>query len=601
MARRREPQKTWIEDPTTLGQVADLWEGEHRPRHAAVKGWLRNYYQRPIAAGVDYSRLRSSDLAVWDALQELTIGLTREVVDASTATICRAMAAEVLPRGADFKLEQGCKAATRLIEGVFDNSDFLNIGTQAWRDCETADIGVVKGYIDPLTNEIRWTKIDPLCFLWPLDGTDNPRTVIEESPVERDELIARFPRKRSEIEDADSWQPALVMGVDQPNARRSRDATTVKVIEAYARALGPGHPGRHSIALANGTVLEDEKWEHEITPYAVCRFQEDFRGFAGISLARMGAPYHNENQQLVRQVLAGLAGAVPWLLTHEDSDVDGVSDLPYQRVNWTGSTPPQIYMPQAVSQQVLDRMASNRATFFALGGVNEGIASGNAPARYTSGAAQRAYVDIATTRLLPAQQQWERLWRRAAMIVVMLAQQAKKVHVRVKGSPRYELVSWPSLDRNKMQIDFGLASGLGLTPAARLQDLQDLKDAGVIDQQDVVRHLQLPDTQELADRVNAPRELIARQISRALDDGVFETPSAMQGPDGLGALVTQGSQEYQRAKLEGIYPPAHMEVLRRLILAAKARLEAIPPQAPAAPVAPANDNAAAPAAPAAAG
>jgi hypothetical protein len=106
-----------------------------------------------------------------------------------------------------------------------------------------------------------------------------------------------------------------------------------------------------------------------------------------------------------------------------------------------------------------------------------------------------------------------------------------------------------------------------------------LKDMGIIDVRDVARHVDMPDVKALADRSNAPRDLAELQISKALNDGVFMMPSAIQGAQGLDELIRIASEEYQRAFLSGRYPPKNIEALRRLILSAKARQT--PPSAPA--------------------
>lgn len=574
-------QKSWIDDPKLLESVASRIEAEHASRMAENKTYLRMYYDRPVAS-VDYTR-PYRELAIYERLKDSYGGnLSREVVDAAISVLCRPLSAEVLPKGADFELEQGCKQASRLIEGVFDNGNFLNVAKRAVRDGMTADIGPVKGYIDPETNEIKFERINPLELYWVNDETDNPRTLIQVSGISRDELCARYPKYKREIKDMRSWSAPMVLGVDLPGAR-GQDSNSVKVVEAWCRSLGDGHPGRHSITCGN-LVLHDESWEHEITPVFSFKWQTDFRGYGGVSLTRIISRYDGANRRLLRMVYAGLAGAIPRIIVQADSEVDGFSDVEFEKITYEGTTPPQVVIPQTVSPEIIAQIERHYTRAYAEGGVNQNMATGSAPGRYTSAVAQREFVDIANTRLLDAQQQYQTFWSDAAKVVVMLAQQAKKTHVRVKGANYYESVSFPRLSRDKYRVSFGLSSGLSLTPAGRLQELEDLRAAGVIDVADVLRHLSLPDTQQLADRANAPRDLVMRQIGRALNEGVFEMPSSLQG-DQLNSLVKIGSEEYQRAQLQGNYPPANMEILRRLIKAAQARL-APPPTPPAAPMDP---------------
>jgi hypothetical protein len=580
-------EKSWVEDPKQLEGVAKRLESEHSARHAENKGYLRCYYDRPVVAA-DFTR-PYREHAIFDALRDSFGGnLTREVVDAGKSIICRQLSSEVLPKGAEFELEQGCKQASRLIEGVYDNSNFISIAKRAFTDGCTADIGPTKGWIDPLSNEIKFERLDPLSVYWVDNGTDNPRTIMTMTAISRDELAARYPRFKSRIMDLPSWAPPLVVGVDPPGSKKrgAIECSTVKLVEGWCRALGEKHPGRHSV-VAGDMVFEDESWTHEITPVFRFTWSHDFRGYGGVSLARIISRYDAANRRLLKMVYAGLEGAVPWLVSHEDSEVDGNSDVPFHNMKYAGTTPPTVYMPQTVSPEIIGQIEKNYTRAYAEGGVNQNMATGSAPARYTSGAAQIQFVDIANTRLLDAQQQWQQYWSDGSKVVVMLAQQAKKTHVRVKGANYYESVSFPKLSRDKYKVSFGLSSGLSLTPAGRLQELDDLQKAGIIDTADVLRHLDLPDTRQLADRTNAPRDLVMKQIGMALDQGRFDMPSAMQG-DQLPMIVKIGGEEYQRARMQGNYPAKNMEVLRRLIKAAEARL-APPPTAPMGPP-PANDN-----------
>jgi hypothetical protein len=151
--------KTWLENPALLDGVARRLDSEFASLDAETKTYLRLYYNRPVVHA-DYSR-PYRELAVYQALKEAHGGnLTREVVDAAASILCREMAAEVLPRGAEFELERGCRDASRLIEGVFDNSNFLETATRAAIDGMTAPVGPTMGYVED--GEIKFRRVNPL-------------------------------------------------------------------------------------------------------------------------------------------------------------------------------------------------------------------------------------------------------------------------------------------------------------------------------------------------------------------------------------------------------------------------------------------------------
>ncbi len=577
-------ETTWLEDPALLGKLAEETEQRHASRTTEAKTYLRHYYDRPVV-DVDYTR-PYRETAVFQALKNASGGnLTREVVDAAVAMVCREMSAEVTPKGATHELREGCKELGRLIEGVFDNCEFLDVSTRCMTDAMTADVGPCVGTI--VDGEITFERVNPLEYFWVEDGTGTPRTQMTVRPVSRDFLMSKYPGQRQAIKDLPAFTPRSVTGVDPPGAYGRDEKNTVKVVEAWCTALSDSEAGRHTVVAggAGPVVLHSETWTHPTSPLFRFIWKPDFRGYGGVSLARIISRYDNANRRLLRMVYASLAGAVPMIIEQADSEISGFSDIEFTRVKYEGPVPPDIKVPQVVSKEVLDQIDKNYSRAYAEGGVNEHMASGSAPARYTSAVAQREFVDIANTRLIDAQKRWQQGWKDAAKVVALLSQQARKTHVKVRGAKYYESATWPKLPQDKYKVSFGLASGLSLTPAGRLQELQDLKDAEVIDTSDVIRNQNLPDTRAIADRVSAPRDLVMRQVSLALDKGIFSMPSAMQGPEGLSSLVKIGGESYAQALNEGTYPRANMETLRRLIKAAEARLA--PPPAPPAPVMPA--------------
>lgn len=574
------PDKTWVDDPKLLDQLSKETESEHAPRQSENRGFLRRYWDRTVMPeGFRYST-RAAALEVYNNLaEELGDNLTAEIVDLAQSVICRDMASEVLPLGADYELEQGCKEASRLIEGVFENSNFGDIQSECARDGMTADCGPSKGFIED--GEIKFERINPLELFWVDDETPNPRTIMTISPVSRDALAAQFPAKKSEIYDLPSWRPPTVVGVDL-RSPGSRLRNTVRVVEAWCRALGtkgePGYSkGRHTIC-SGSLILLDEEWEHNITPVVRFVWSPQFTGYGGKSIARIVKKHHNAHKKLMRQMYEGLAGSVPWLLTHEDSEIEAVGDMPYQQVKWSGLVPPSVTVPAAVSPQVIAEIKENRSRAYAAAGQNENMAAGQLGKQYNSAVAQEKAVDVVNTRLLQAQNMWQRVWTDASRVVVMLANQAKKTHVYLKGENRYVQVKWPNLKTDQYRIRFGLSSGLSLTPSGRLADLERLRDAGAIDMPAFLRNLDLPDTRSEADRANAPMDLVMQQIDAAISHGEFRMPSKIQGADMLQEIVKTGGQVYQQSVLRGNVPLKNMEALRKLIKAAEARL---PQPAPA--------------------
>jgi len=571
--------ENWLKDTTKLADLAKKAEKDLQSLKGHDEKRMSDYYDLPVP-NVDYER-PYREHGIYEELKDSFGGnLTREVVDASISQVCRELDAEIIPVGGDHNLDVACKQANRLIEGVAEDAEIFSVLREICRDGLTASVGAAKLYIDKANKAYAAARINPQDLFWVEDGTRNPRVVMEVTAVSRDYLMDAHPKHKQQIKDLPDWAPRQIVGVDHPSYGRARG--TVKVVEAWSRKVGSS-AGKHAIVAGDSgdLVFESSPWNHFDLPLMFFRWQSDNRGFPGVSLARIVSRYDNANRRLLRMVYAILAGQQPKIMAHEDSEFEGMSDQEYEVLRWSGPIQPQFTSPAPVPAGILDEIERNRNRAYAEGGVNQGLASGNVPTRFSSGRAQQEYVDIANTRLIEAHEEWKKPWRQFARAVVMLHQHAGEINVRMRGARRYTAVTFPaSLPDGGYRITYGLSSGLSLTTARKIEDLEKLAELGLADAADVARSLDLPDIKRMSDRLNAPRDLVHKQVSKALDEGIYIMPSTMQG-EALHDLIRIAGQEYQRAKLEEIYPPGNVELLRRLRDAAMVRVA--PPPAPPAP------------------
>lgn len=571
-------EKAWSEDVAALDATMDDIVRASAASKNTDKLTLRLYYDRPIIGTSDPLR-PYAEMATYESLDQLGFNLTREVVDASVAMICRPLHAKVEPNDADAELTMACKQLGRLLDGVMDAGEFDAVARSAWLDACLSAAGWVRWYVDP-EGEIKCERVDPLSVYWDAAEGDDPANLYIETGLPRHGLAARYPKHRQAIIDAAEHVMPTVVGVEAAGSRR---AGNVRVREAWCVARH-GQPGRHVVRVG-GVNIVDEPWDHECHALVRFRYTREFRSAGGVSLARMVAPYHRWTNRIIRQISDAARGANPRLLAHEDSLVDQVSDIPYEVIKWAGTSPPTLEAPRTISDQLISLIATLRERAYAEAGVNPSAASGNRPAGLNSAPAQREWIDIVSARAQEQQRQWERSYRDSARVVCALASTAYKsrsVAVRAPGTRLIESIKFPSLREQKYRIRYSLASGLSQTVSGRLEQIEALKGMGMVDTADAARALELPDVQRLADRANAPRDLAEAQVSLALEKGVVSVPSSVQD---VGPLLTIASQEYQRALLsEEMHPAENVEALRRLIKIAQARQDAAaPPSAPAPP------------------
>jgi len=582
----RNDEDTWEEDAKLLTATIEELETRHWVKTTASKGWLRLYYRKPTIDG-PLLAWPDNELAQWDQMGTLGFNLTAEIVDASAATICQPLRADVQPIGGDEKQRKAARLNSTFLHGVMEANHALDVFTRVYKDgCAIEGLGgCVKWFVDEETKEIRCERLNGLQVLY--DGeSDDPDALYYYDAVPRKKLIERFPDKEDEIERLAVWRPTKIVGVDSFAAYN--DADTVKVCEAWSKGTRK-KPGKHVISCGE-LVLVEEPWKMRI-PVEHFQWSSGFRGLTGVPLISRLAPYDVWINSLVYQVRDSLQFAMPIFLSREDADLRGLNDMiPGQVVEYAGMDGAvTVTTPETVAQSVVNWIESLRERAYGEAGVSPQMSAGQKPAGLNSEPAINAYVDLVSVRLRIQQKNWERLWQGSAEIIMELADLTyaddKPARVKAPGTELLEQIPWKSyrLPEDKYVVGFGLQSALSLTVAGRLEDTKALQDLGLAGPADVARMLQMPDTQALSDELNAPLDLIHAQIDSCLEDGVIIPPTDTQD---LQLAIAKASAAHQGAKAKNAsgkakFSARNIETLRRFIQ--MCRQKAAPPPAPAAP------------------
>lgn len=597
----------WRDDPRKAARYVQDLERQASNRNGLAKLYLRMYWQRPYFSTAHLRDSIQYQLAAWDELLEtLAFGLTREVVDAAASRLNQPVQARVEPVGADDRIQIACKKLGFLVDGVVEATELHDLADQAYIDACTAGIGGVKWWVDQ-GKEIRCAKVDPLLTFWP-EGTNDPDDIAVSSAIDRRRLMAEIGGKEADrIKNLPAWQAPTVIGVDVGANLRP---DTVRVDEVWSKKMG-GKNGRYARMvggpdgiLVSGKGEISDEWAYERLPVNLVRWQREFRGYGGLPLARVIAPYHRRTERLWEQWSAILDGCVPRQLEHEDSTMDEFAPLQLQKVKWSGPVEPKILGGNHVPDNIPEAIEALRMRAFAEGGVNPQSATGSKSTGVNSAVGQRTEQAIADVRFSTQQRGREKFFTDCARSIIMFGadtySDSNPARVKAPGTKLLQSIPWSAIDLREDQytVFMGVTSGLSMTVAGRREDLVELRDSGVpLTAGRFLKHLDLADTRSLADRLTAAEDLADVQISAALDGVMNEKtgkmeptlipPSSMQD---IETLITNGTQAYERAKADGVKPKENIELLRRLLKLAAAKR----PPAPPAPAAPASTGGAAP-------
>jgi hypothetical protein len=581
----------WTTDPAQLWAYAQMLETSHGPRLAMDRAMLRLGYSRPTLGGVAVDPASGLNLAqdAYDAFRSLGHSLTHEVVGAAAAQTVRPLQVKVVPSGGDPELIQQCEDASTAVNGILDGNNFLVDVAQRWvLDGLHCSVGFVKVAVDKMSGDLEVTRVDPLLMRWPRDVGTDLYDIVELQSVPRRRLLAAYKGNAKAIvaiKFAPTWTPQTVAGVEQ-SIGGSSSSDCIKVLDAYAVQLGD-KPGRHVVAI-QGYVLEDDEYLYDILPYAPYRWDWDFRGYEGVSLARTIAPYDVWSRELVRVHYESLKAGIPVIFEHEsESAFEGLTDLPYQRARYNGAQPPTIQVAGKVSQDVVAQIQALRERAFAQAGVSLQAAQGQIPPGFKSAPSINAWSEVINLRSLQQQQRYEGSYGGVGKLICLFAPDAYKgrsIHIRSPNAEYLRSVKFPNLSANKYRVSVLMTSGLPRTFSGRVSAIETLKDLGAIKPGQEARMLEVPDLEAVNSEAMAPRKLAESIVSGALDpkEPTYPKYGVPNIPELIAELLPLARARYQHAMQNGNFSDEALATIHRVIRVAESL--AAPPPPVGAPV-----------------
>jgi hypothetical protein len=132
------------------------------------------------------------------------------------------------------------------------------------------------------------------------------------------------------------------------------------------------------------------------------------------------------------------------------------------------------------------------------------------------------------------------------------------------GPSRKSTIAWRdiNLEEGRYRARVFPASAFPTNPAAKIQMMQEMLAAGVIDQQSFYElALDVPDLESVRNRIVAPIELLHKRIGKMLVDGDYLPPEPTMD---LQLAVRETTLAIQRAELEDV-PEERVELLRQFL------------------------------------
>lgn len=516
-----------------------------------------------------YSRIETSH----NVNHRVTLNIVQSMIDTVVSKITKNKPKPTfLTDGGDWSLQQKAKKLTKFCEGIFHDVDIYKQATMAFQDAAVFGTGCIKIFTDgpKLCAErvlIEEIKIDDSEAFY-----GKPTQIHQMKYIHKDVLREMFPDNATAIDQATDIAPTT--GTNYSNAK-----DMIKVIESWhLPSAKDAKDGKHTITIRNATLFEEE-YKKQYFPFVFFRWTERPIGFFGKGLAEQLQGIQLEINKILRTIQVSMhLTSIPKVFVeasskvvtaHLNNKIGGIIKYAGTKPSYesVGAIPPELF-------NHLDRLY-NRA--YEVAGISQLAARAEKPAGLDSGKALREFSDIESERFLAVGKRFEDAFIQIAEIMLDQARDLYddmgELAVRVKGENFIETIDWKEVDmeEDKYMMQIFPTSALSNTPSGRLQDVQELLQAGFISREDGRKLLDFPDLKSTTNLDIADLENIERQIEKMIDKGSYEPPEPYQN---LELAVKKVQQAYLMYRHKGA-PEERLELLRNYIEDAQGLIESM--------------------------
>jgi len=469
-----------------------------------------------------------------------------------------------LTSGGDYTMKRKAKMLNKFVQGLFYGTDAYKAGEAICRDACIFGTGFMKIFDDG--DEIVAERVFPHEIL--IDDNEaiygKPRQMFQRKYINKEVLINLFPDFADSIIRASSDENTIG---GSPMTNNVYDA--VGVVEAWhlpsSRDSGDG---RHVIAIQNATLL-DEEYTKSRFPFVSLKWSDRALGFWGQGIAEQLTGLQIEINKLLKTIqIAMHLVSVPKIFVergskiskaHLNNEIGGI-------IEYAG-TPPIYKTANSVSPEMFAHLDRLYQRAYEIVGISQLAASSKKPSGIDSGRALREFSDIESERFLSFARSYEQVFLDAAKIMVGVAEDVagrdNNFSVTSFDKTTIQKIRWKDVDLKEDQYIMQVfpTSLLPVTPAARLQTVEEMMRTGLLSREDGLALLDFPDLEGVQSLEMAAIDEIEMVIENIIDKGRYSSPEPFSN---LPLALKKMNQAYLRAKLDSV-PEDRLELMRRYI------------------------------------
>lgn len=546
----------------------------------------------------------------------------REALDTLASVVVSSKpAAEFVVDNGQPKHRRAAEQARRAIAGLYEDVGFYETLNYAYVRMVEWGNWVLKVCESPREGEkhatIEIEHVFPHRLLVdPVDAEyGKPRQWLEVRMVDRDRLLAMFPRKKKEINrealatggvagmitDGGQDYGSIGLGTDESN-------DVVTVVEAYYLPTHRGGKGRHVIVtLHDQSVLLDEDWTSPLAPYVVLSYRRPTAGIWGWGGFDEVAGVKVLLDDAAHAMKQAFRRSVPLLLAPQEmrSTLDQVDPSTLQVVYYPKGAERTLdtKIDPIIHDQVFLRYDQLREQIIQQLGVSSMSLRGEAPGQIRSGRGVKMLRVLEQKRHALKVKEYDtavvEVTKRVVEAAERLTQAGYKLPIFLSDTNPGEesLLEWGKIGISKIphRIRIEVASSVARELAGKNDDLMELFQLGALPPDQLLKHYNSPDMEKMLMELTAEDRLVDSQIQRIYEgeptapDEAQDTSIAAKKAAVAYALELAKGDKADVTSLEGLVTylsqAVHLEN-KKMMAQQQAMAPAPVSPPPAAPIAP---------------
>jgi hypothetical protein len=397
-----------------------------------------------------------------------------------------------------------------------------------------------------------------------------PLHLIQRKYYDKDVIADRFLRPLSK-EDAQYNSIKLAVesaagDYDEDDFDYDGTCDQMLVYESWRLPISKRVKGKHILSI-RGAELSFDDWKYSWTPLSkLCPMHEQ-SGFWGTGFCEKLIGIQAEINRLLRDIQRAMhLIAKPHWMMESSSKVlaQNLNNDMATIIRYSGATPPQVYVPQAMSSEVYEHLQFLYRTAYEITGISQLSAQSQKPAGLNAAVALREFRDVESERFTDFLRNCEETTLEVAEKQIALARELPSSQLKAKTDfGGYKTVTFKDVDLGEnVMIQVQPTSILPSTTTGQLQFMNDLNQAtgGAIPAEEMLEQLNWPDVESFVKKKNAWKRVLDRNIM-IMRSGkqIFPEPY-----DKLEIVYPYVADAYQVAKLDGV-PEAGLECMRRYL------------------------------------